>query len=282
VRHFLRDADPEGASELRRRRIPLRDGGIVRAGRYADTDELEPGALLAYRTLVLRRSPAQSRPPAPYRPVFRGEHYDVWQQRSGPIPGVVIEHRGLGGGYAPTATPRCAAVRRLARRAGPDGRLAAATRPAVEVIPLTRSERETEWRRAGDGRNRVLPRGSGTIEARVSVPAAGRYEVWLGGSVRPRLDLVVDDEGIGSVRHQLNNSGQFVRLGTTRLERGSHDVELRLAGPDLHPGSGGQPLAIGPLALSRSEAPDSRIVRIDSRHAARLCGRRWDWIEVLS
>ncbi|MGH2962198.1 MAG: hypothetical protein ACRDL3_08410, partial [Solirubrobacterales bacterium] len=118
VRHFLRDASPEGASELRRRRIPLRDGGTVRTGRYADTDRLDPGAVLAYRTLVLRRSPVQSRPPAPYSLAFRGEHYDVWQ-RAAASPGAVVSHAGLGSGTAPAAVPRCEAVRRLARRVGP-------------------------------------------------------------------------------------------------------------------------------------------------------------------
>jgi len=280
VRHFLRDAAPEGVSELRRRRIPLREGGIVRTGRYADTDELEPGAVLPYRTLVLRRSPVQSRPPAPYRPLLKGQHYEVWQ-RSGPAPGAVLKHKGLGGGTEPTAIPRCTAVRRLARRAGPDGRLAAAARPPARVVPLTRTRRPAGWGRAGDGRNRLLPRGSGTIRARISVPAADRYDVWLGGSVRSSLELTIDGSRVGSVRHQLNNSGQYIRLGRARLSRGSHEVSLRLAEPDLHPGSGGQPLALGPLALSRAEAPDARIVHFDSRQARRLCGRRWDWIEAL-
>jgi hypothetical protein len=280
VRHFLRDAAPEGTSELRRRRIPLRDGTVVRAGRYADTDELEPGALLAYRTLVLRRSPTQSRPPANYRLLLRGEHYEVWRRR-GPSPGTVLEHRGLGSRYAPTATPRCAAVRRLASRAGAGGTLAAVARPRVAVVPLTRATRPPDWGRADDGRNRVLPRGSGVIEMRLRAPVSDRYDVWLGGSVRPRLDLVIDGRPVGSVRHQLNNSGQFMRLGTTRLAPGAHDVELRLAAPDLHPGSGGQPLAIGPLAVSRAETPESRIVRVPPHRADRLCGSRWDWVEAL-
>ncbi len=86
VRHFLRRADPEGASELRRRRVPLVGGGTLRKGEAADTDALDPGGLLAYRTLVLRRSPAQSRPPAPYRLTWRGEHYEVWQRPAAPRP----------------------------------------------------------------------------------------------------------------------------------------------------------------------------------------------------
>ena len=54
VRHFLRDGEPEGISELRRRAIPLLDGSMVPKGESVDTDRIDPGALAVYRTLVLR------------------------------------------------------------------------------------------------------------------------------------------------------------------------------------------------------------------------------------
>ncbi|HSJ17038.1 MAG TPA: hypothetical protein VK920_02985, partial [Solirubrobacterales bacterium] len=280
VRHFLRDAEPEGSSELRRRRIPLRDGSILRAGRYADLDELDPSAVLAYRTLVLRRSPAASRPPAPYRPVFRGHHYEVWQ-RSEPGPGAVLAHLGLGSAVEPTAVPRCEAVRRLARRAGPRGVLAAAARPPSKVVPLSRADHPPDWSSSGHGRNRVLPRGGGEVRARVRVDRPGAHTVWVGGSVRSRLELVVDGSPVVPVRHRINNSGQYILLGEVEFDRGVHELGLRLAEPDLHPGSGGQPLALGPLTVSRAEAAGARVERVPTAAASRLCGRRWDWIEAL-
>ncbi|MGH2961349.1 MAG: hypothetical protein ACRDL3_04015, partial [Solirubrobacterales bacterium] len=165
---------------------------------------------------------------------------------------------------------------------GPDGRLAAVARPPIAIAPLARADRPPDWDPAGDGPNRVLPRGSGTIDARVTVPAADRYSIWVGGSVRGSLDLTVDGLPLGSVRHALNNTGQYIRLGQARLERGEHTVSLTLAAPDLHPGSGGQPLAIGPLALSGGEARDARVAHVSPRRARTLCGRRWDWIEALT
>ncbi|MFA9401148.1 MAG: hypothetical protein ACERKT_08585, partial [Acidobacteriota bacterium] len=70
VRHFLRRADAEGASELRRRAIPRRDGSEAEKGAWTDTDGLalapDREGLLTYPVLVLRRSPLQSRPPSPY------------------------------------------------------------------------------------------------------------------------------------------------------------------------------------------------------------------------
>jgi hypothetical protein len=281
ARHFLRDADPEAVSELRRRRVALRDGGIVGTGQYADTDELDPAALLAYRTLVLRRSPAHSRPPAPYRPVFVGDYYELWQ-RDARGPAAVLAHRALGGESEPTAVPGCDTVRRLARRAGTRGRLAAASRPRAIVLPLARTTRPEGWAGAGERGGRILPRGSGTIDARVSVPAADRYELWVGGSVRSRLDARIDGRVAGSVRHRLNNAGQYMLVGGARLARGAHEITLRIGPPDLRPGSGGQPFALGPLALTRAEAPRSRLVRVPPDRAHRLCGRRWDWIEAVS
>jgi hypothetical protein len=280
ARHFLRDAEPEGVSELRRRRVPLRGGGIVGTGRYADTDELDPAAVLAYRTLVLRRSPAHSRPPAPFRPTFVGDHYEVWQRPHAGF-GAVLEHRGLGNGMEPTGAPRCATVRGLARLAGSDGRLAAAARLPTISVPLAKSLRPREWGRAGEGPNAVLPRGGGSIEAAVTVPSGDRYDLWVRGSVRGRLDVTIDRREVGSVRHRINNTGQYMRVGRSRLLPGRHRVTLRLSPPDLHPGSGGQPLGLGPLVLSRAEAARSRIVRVQPGAAERLCGRRWDWVEAL-
>jgi hypothetical protein len=80
VRHFLRALDPEGASELRRRLIPLRNGSLLDKGAYADLADLQRSAVLVYRTLVLRGSPVASRPPDMYRLVWRGSFYEVWQR----------------------------------------------------------------------------------------------------------------------------------------------------------------------------------------------------------
>ena len=79
VRHFLRHLDAEGASELRRRPVPLRDGRVLAKAEVADIDAFDPEAVVVYRTLVLS-SNEQSRPPAAYRLVWSGRFYDVWQR----------------------------------------------------------------------------------------------------------------------------------------------------------------------------------------------------------
>ncbi|MGH2980235.1 MAG: hypothetical protein ACRDLQ_11465, partial [Solirubrobacterales bacterium] len=120
VRHFLREADAEGASELRRRLVPLRSGRPLRKLGTADIDEFQLGGIRAYRSLVLRKSPIGSRPPSVYRLLSRGRFYDVWQLAPGREDSL-LEHVPLGRPGEPAVRPACAQVRALAQRASAAG-----------------------------------------------------------------------------------------------------------------------------------------------------------------
>jgi hypothetical protein len=276
VRHFLRDADPEGASELRRRLVPLAGGGTLAKGESADTDALDPGGLVVYRTLVLRRSPVESRPPAAYRLTWRGDYYEVWQRRPRPVP--EPDRLALGGTAQPVARPACGAVTRLAEAAGSGGGLIAAQRPQVIHVSLARSSYPRSWRVPGD-RAHPIP-GAGRLVVRIEIARRGAYELWLRGSIRSWAELWVDGHRTGEVRHQLENRGQYVDLGSASLAPGLHRIELRIGGADLHPGSGGAAAGIGPLVLSSTDTAETRLVRVPAARARTLCGQRWDWIEA--
>jgi len=90
VRHFLRSLDAEGASELRRRPVALKDGSMLPKGGFAELSAFRPSDILLYRTLVLRRSPAESRPPAVFRLAWSGRYYEVWQRDGQAISGAAI------------------------------------------------------------------------------------------------------------------------------------------------------------------------------------------------
>lgn len=255
ARHFLRDADAEAASELRERTVPLREGGEVEKGYAADTDRLDLADLFVYRTLVLRRSPVRSRPPLPYRLIRSGETYEVWQRPEGerepPLDFLPL------GGEEPAAIPDCEEVERIAAgalRDSPEARLLAARHAPVHY--------------AGDGDFDVL--------------RSGLYDAWLGGSARGEIELFVDGEQVGSVRHELNNEGGYLYLGQARLDAGPHVAKLRFGGADLHPGSGGFPRPVtGPLVFAPAGREEGRIVSVGADEARQLCGGRWDWIEAL-
>ncbi len=261
ARHFLRRLDAEGASELRVREVALTGGGTAAKGEAPDVDEIARDSLFEYRTLVLRRSPVRSRPPSPYRLVWAGEHYEVWQRPILPA-GLPPEHLALGDQDDPAEVPNCSEVGGLG--------LLALNNGASGVRML------------GARHASVLDASSGTLRT----PRAGTYEAWLEGSVPGEVELLVDGERFGAARHVLNNEGGFIALGEGRLGAGSHEVELRFGGADLHPGSGGEPeagrlLFVPAAARTTAVARAGEVVSVPIDDAQLLCGRPWDWIDAV-
>jgi hypothetical protein len=278
VRHFLRRLDPEGASELRRRLVPLRSGRSLDKLEVADIDQFQLSGLMVYRTLVLRTSPVQSRPPSPFRLVRRGRYYDVWQRAD--APSGVVEHLPLGDALHATAPARCRDVLRLAREAGPGGRLAAAVRgPEPIVVDLPSATRPSAWQPVPTATGAVSPATAGSVQTLVHVPSAARYGIWVGGAFRRELIVRVDGEEVSTHRHELSHSGQYAPLGQALLTAGVHRVALHYGEADLHPGSGDPPFYLGPLVLARPE--DVSVRYVSGPDARSLCGEPLDWIEAL-
>lgn len=280
VRHFLRAADAEGASELRVRSVPLVEGGELEKGEWGDTDQISLPALLGYRTLVLRRGPAQSRPPSPYSLLRRGDYYEVWQRPAVPAE-TIVEHHPLGDLSDAAALPRCAEILSLGRVAGPAGRLVAAERAPAVSASLSDSSHPATWVPTEAGSPDLIPGGPGTARLRLSVPQPGRYGVYIMGSVRNRLTVAIDGAEVGSVEQQLNASRQFLYFGDARLAAGPHTVAIELAGQSLAPGSGGPPEPIGPLVLSPAGARAESLREVPASQAGDLCGAHLDWVEAI-
>ncbi len=280
ARHFLRRLDAEGASELRRRYDTLRTGQLLPPGSSADVDELQLAGVLVYRTLVLRRSPAASRPPSVYRLVWRGRYYDVWQR---PAAGgaTILEHLSLGDRFHAAAVPRCSDVLRLARLAGRRGRLAAVVRPANAVVDLLPSAAPGRLGRYGEPAGVVYLQHAATLRRTVRVAAAGRYDIGVDGSFVGRLELVVNGRVLRSERHELNWPAEFQPFGTAVLRRGANEITLRYSGPDLRPGSGGAPpFGTGPLVIGPS-LPRLPVTTVPPADASSLCGTTLDWVEAI-
>ena len=281
ARHFLREADAESASELRRRTIPLRSGEQVQKGAAADVDSFDPVALHEYRSLVLRRTPTGSRPPSAYRLTWSGRHYELWQRAPDAPP--PRERLSLGDAVRPGARPSCRQVMRLADEAGPAGRLATVRRLPTVPVGLALEAIPAGWFVTPGELQMIFPTGSGTVRGAMGLSRRGRFTAWLGGSVRGRMTLSIDDREVASVRHVLNYAGTYAQLGRVTLDAGLHEVTLRYDAGGLHPGAGGQqvnPFPFGPLVLARQTAALG--VTVVRPSAARtLCGQRLDWIEVL-
>jgi hypothetical protein len=221
VRHFLRSLDAEGASELRRRPIPLRTGAVLGKGAYADLGQFEESALLVYRTLVLRRSPVPARPPAAYRLVWSGRFYDVWQRSAAADPVRVLS------GHSLTMSARHRSL----------------------VVGLGEADRPATWPAAA-GAQVVYPTGSGKLRTSIRLSRGGCHSVWVGGSFRNRLSALVDGRHVGTRIGQLNNAGQYTSLGAITLSAGAHVIELRYSSRVFAPGSGGPEYGFGPLVIA--------------------------------
>ena len=278
ARYFLRDADPEAASELRYRQVPRRDGTLLDTGEYADLDEFDVAAIQEYRTLVLRRSPAQSRPPAGFRLVRSDDYYTTWQRPPGP-PADVLEHYPLGNVVDPAAVPPCGQVRRLAALAGPVGVLAAPGRAPVAAVDAGGFDAPADWRPEGDD-TYLLPDSDGTAEGEMTVAADGIYDVWIGGSARGTLTAEIDGEEAGTAENQLNNLGQYIQAGSAELTAGPHRLSLENQLSSIAPSQGADPAPLGPFILAVDDI-DSPVRYFSAADADQLCGKRWDWIEVI-
>ena len=267
VRHFLRKADPEGASELRRRLVPLADGSSLAKGLWADTDDFRPDAFEPYEALVLRRSPEQSRPPGHYSLIWAGEFYEVWTRTpDAPVAGGRL---ALGAGRSPLGEPRCSEVRDLARTV-PGGSLVAASLPEPAI---TQGEAEPAL-------SNPATTGEGELTADFR-SRGGSYSIWLHGSVRGEATLRIDDRAVSSVRHVLNNEGLYTDLGALDLTSGIHELTIDFGGSALAPGGGGPGDSAGPIAISPAPPSEPTLETVRASDFRALCGRPSDWIEAL-
>lgn len=282
VRHFLRKLDAEGASELRRRLIPKLDGTEAEKGAWVDTDQLllDPArdGLLTYRTLVLRRSPLQSRPPYPYELIRSGDYYDVWQRPESFEPGSLVQHKPFGSPTDPGAVPSCAAIAAVAAKAGPTGSVAAAPAPRIATASFT--DFPNDWVPDPAG-GTVTPLSDGTARAEATLPDAGRWQVWIGGSARGEASVTVNGIDAGSVRGRLNNNAQFIELDQLDLEAGPVQIEVTYEQGGLpRPATGAYPFGIGPVVFTPVDREDS-LVTVAPADYRQLCGRRLDWVAAL-
>ena len=183
ARHFLRTMDAEAASELRRREVSLRAGGVADTGVSPDVDEIQLDDLLEYRTLVLRRSGVGSRPPSVYALRSSGDNYQVWQRSASA--NQILEHVPAGSRLQPAAEVPCAEILRLGRLAAAnDGVLATVLRPPAGRHRGRRHGRGTDGFRA-------IRRGCGrALSLRVDVGARTIHRPPSGGLRRLGRGLV--------------------------------------------------------------------------------------------
>lgn len=274
-RHFLRDLDDEGATDLRYRQVYLVGGKNSLDAQYVDLDQIQSDQFQPYNLIVVRRSPFESRPGADFDLAYSGKYYEVWKRV--PAPGQLLEHLPLGNSLDPGATVDCSEVARLSSLAGPSGKLVAARVKLPHTVSFTGATAPADWSIASP--STFVPAGTGSITADLGVPP-GRYELWVGGAVFGHLDVSIDDEHAGSMRAVVDNQGGLEPLGEVDLAGGTHTFKLDYSSGGLAPGAGAPSYGIGPVTLSPPVKGDLGLVTVPATQYRRLCDRRWDWVEA--
>ena len=274
TRHFLRAGDTENPQDLRSRADLLGNGQVVPRPDYADLDEFQLAYVLQYPTIVLQRSPVNTRPPEPYQLVLRNRYWEVWQRAVTPPIISYLPVGDLASGVQPGAVPACHNVLALGRVAGVSQLVAA---PATDPIAVNASDgiHPSGWRLG----THLSMHGSGAARIPVNVSTAGRYSVWLEGSVQVPTSISIDGRQVGTARDENEQLGQFVSFGDITLAAGRHVVVLRHSPSLLAPGSGVSDI-VGPLLLA-PDLPAPALITVPASAAGTLCGRMLSWIEAL-
>jgi hypothetical protein len=302
-RHFLRSGAPVEPAEYRAVTLPLRDGTILTKSAWADLDSFAPATLEPYRSLVLERSPAQSRPPSLYSLVWRGRYYELWQRPARPTV-QLLSHVPFGesntlpycgvaqnrpGTLAPlcsadpAAVPSCTQIERLgvgAARVHAD--LVAYQRPQPVVARGDQTRWPASWRHEPASRT-LYPTTPGTALAQIKVYGDQDYEVWLGGSFSRGFEVSVDGHPLGRVKDELLDIGEYAAVGVVYLTPGVHVFGLTYPHADLTPGSGdNQQTSLAAISLQPLSRPAARLLSVAPARARSLCGRSLDWVEIVA
>jgi hypothetical protein len=274
AKHFLRDADPVGATEGLE--VPgwtprTLDGGRAAFATTANVNTLLPEDVNRFRLLVQRRGPDGQRPPSGWRRAWTGDFYELWRREDEPR---ILAHA------APTA-PGCGSLRGIARKAeAASATLAAAPAPGWPRFVPSEHPIPFGWAPLPDGSGAVQTVGPGEIDGSLRVPRTDRYEVWLAGSFGRPVRVTIDDREVGSIGNELSQPWNWVKLGQVQVDAGRHRVALVRGGGTLEPGNGDGRRVVGPLVLRPAAAP-SAVRELPPEDWRRLCGRAFAWVEAV-
>ena len=273
--YALQDLPPDGPgfSFKSESALQLREGVGAAYGQSYDLDQFATGAVESYETVVMRRRPDASRPPARFERVFRGRFYDVWRNRGGPD---TLAH--LPAGAPPQAAGRvdCSELRRAVASAGPGSEIRYVPRPRLSVVDPRKGGRPPSWPEIPQGIGLYAP---GRLEAGVNMPASGRYRIWLNGVFGRELRVYVNGRRVGEVSYESGNAGNFASPLQATLSAGRNRLTLERGGGSLKPGDN-TPTVLSAILLEPAGAA-TPVESADPDEWSEVCRQIVDWVEVI-
>lgn len=272
----LRDIAPSGPG------FAFKPASVARVsapyGSSVDIDAVPPRALTGQSLIILRRSPAASRPPSNYELRWSGDYYTVWakKQRSARI----LDHLGYYSSLSAVGKPACREVRNaahMARRAG--GQLLFASRTPTVSFEAAAAAHSPGW-----GVSSTLSLYTpGQLHRRILISESGRHAVWLRGQVGRNLAVLIDGKLVGSVGKQTGGVPNYLTPVVTDLRAGHHRLTIRRGGGSLAPGDGTPSSLDGVIVAPYPRGERSRIGAVSPDRYRDLCSRSdVDWIEAVS
>jgi hypothetical protein len=276
---LLRDSEMDSPGLAYAGPFAFVDGAGRLYGHSYDLDSLALESVERFQTIVMRRSPAWSRPPSNFQLEWKGRFYTAWR-RVGPSP---LLHIPLGGGFEPAATPPCASLGVVARNATRAGaRIAFAPRASNISVNLATVSHSSLVETSTDleGRPQLSFSGPGRIEGSFTVKTAGAYELWLGGDVDRPLHVMLDGRLVGTPTAQSGDDGTTIDVATVELAAGRHTIRLLRGGGSLRPDDAGSTILDG-IVFEPLSAERETVQTIAPSAWRSLCGRSLDWVEIV-
>ena len=273
--YALQDLPPDGPgfSYKTPQVAALRDGTGTAYGSSYDLDQMSPDVVNRYDTIVSRRRPDASRPPASFRRIFHGRFYDVWRKTRGLQ---VIAHVPAGGGLQPAGHVDCDELREAIAGAGDGVTLSYVERPTLLTVNPVKARHSPTWADNGTSLGLYSP---GQLSASVRVPQEGRYRVWLRGEFGRALRVYVNDRPAGAVSYDSGNDGNYAQPLEATLAAGRNRLRLVRGGGSLRPGDN-MPGALRAVVLE-PVAARTEVRTADTASWRRLCDRTLDWVEIV-
>jgi hypothetical protein len=311
-RHFLREGAPVEPAEYRPYTVPLRTGAILTKSAWANLDSFSLSTILAYRSIVTRRDPVESRPPSVYRLVWQGRYYQLWQ-RPQPAPTTILEHIPYGeentlpycgnatGGSTkplcsinPASVPSCPQLLSFARKAAAEhAHLLAYQHGEPDFVRGDEMRWPRAWRHETESHS-IQPTTPGWAVGHILVPSSQTYELFLGGSFGRGFEVKVDGRKVGSVANQLTGFISYIPITRLYLTAGEHTFQYTYPQPGLAPASGetlgmseywagvGRWTSLTAVVLQPLDFPRSELISASPAEARKLCGRQLDWLELVA
>jgi hypothetical protein len=180
---------------------------------------------------------------------------------------------------AGSSAQRCAAIASLAHSLRGGGSLTAALAPQLVTIALGRARYPRYWGRAA---GHVVMKRAGTLRARFSVPARGRWELWLRGELMPSIAVAVDGRPVGRVAGQLSGNSLITAPAPplrVSLGAGEHTVSIHRSTPTFAPGDRGAAVLRSVFLTPASAPAAGRLLSVPSSAWPTLCKRPLRWVE---